>query len=76
MSPEPWRISLLSGILLRPAVWPQQIWAENWGGVVPFFGGELGIYFKDFPRTARLAYNIGVNLPVHVNCNLNGTTEL
>jgi len=24
---------LLSGILIHPAVWPQQIWAENWGAV-------------------------------------------
>jgi len=23
--------SLLSGISIHPAVWPQQLWAENWG---------------------------------------------
>jgi len=27
--------SLPSGILIHPAIWPQQIWAENWGGAVP-----------------------------------------
>ena len=29
------------GILIHPAVWPQQTWAENWG-LCPFFGGGLG----------------------------------
>ena len=29
--------SLLSGILVHPAIWPQQIWAENWGAV-PLWG--------------------------------------
>jgi len=30
------------GILIHPAVWPQQTWAENWAAVPPFGGGELG----------------------------------
>jgi len=25
-----------------PLNWPQQIWAENWVGLCPFGGGELG----------------------------------
>jgi len=25
-------ISVLSGILIHPVVWPQQTWVENWGG--------------------------------------------
>jgi len=29
--------SLPSGILIHPAVWPQQTWAENWG-TVPLWG--------------------------------------
>jgi len=29
-----------SGILIHPAIWPQQIWAENWG-LYPFGKGEL-----------------------------------
>jgi len=33
--------SIPSGILIHPAIWPQQIWAENWG-LCPFGGGELG----------------------------------
>jgi len=33
--------SVPSGILIQPAVWPQQTWAENWWAV-PFWGGELG----------------------------------
>jgi len=32
--------SLPSGILIRPAIWPQQIWAENWGGLCPFGEGS------------------------------------
>ena len=30
-----------NGILIHPAVWPQQTWAEI-GGCVPICGGELG----------------------------------
>jgi len=33
-------IAVPSGILIHPAVWPQQTWAENWGAaVLPHFGG-------------------------------------
>jgi len=35
--------SLPSGILIHPAIWPQQMWAENWR-LWPFGGGELGPY--------------------------------
>jgi len=31
-----------SGILIYPAVWPQQTWAENWEGAMPFFWGGAG----------------------------------
>ena len=35
--------SISSGILMHPTVWPQQKWAENWGGgSAAFLGGELG----------------------------------
>jgi len=30
-----------SDILIHAAIWPQQIWAENWG-LCPFGEGELG----------------------------------
>jgi len=33
--------SIPSGILIHPAIWPQQICAENWG-LCPFGEGELG----------------------------------
>ena len=33
--------SLPSGILMHPASWPQQIWAENWGPV-PHWGRRAG----------------------------------
>jgi len=32
--------SLPSGILIHPVIWPQQIWAENWG-LRPLLGREL-----------------------------------
>jgi len=41
MSPVPRPISLPSGILTHPAIWSQQIWAENWG-LLLFGGGEAG----------------------------------
>jgi len=33
------------GILIHPAVWPQQTRAENWVGAVPFVG-ELGLHTR------------------------------
>jgi len=32
--------SVPSGILIHPAVWPEQTWAENWG-LCPFGGGRM-----------------------------------
>jgi len=40
MSPGPTPASVPSGILIHPTVWPQQTWAEHWGGAP--FRGELG----------------------------------
>jgi len=37
-SPAPRPTSIPRGILIHPAIWPQQIWAEN-SGYVPIFGG-------------------------------------
>ena len=34
-SPGPRPTPIRSGILVHPAIWPQQIWAENWG-LCPF----------------------------------------
>ena len=39
--PGPRPSSMPSGILIHAAIWPQQIWAENWG-LCPFRGGEVG----------------------------------
>jgi len=41
MSLGPMPTSLPSGILTHPAIWPQQIWAKNWGAV-SFWGRGLG----------------------------------
>ena len=32
--------SVPSGILIHPAVWPQQIWAKNWGRLCPGLWGR------------------------------------
>jgi len=34
-------ISVSSGILIHPAVWPQETWTENWG-LCPFWRGGAG----------------------------------
>ena len=41
MLPRPRPTIVPSGILIHPAVWPQQTWAKN-GGVPLFGGGEAG----------------------------------
>ena len=41
MSPGPRSTSIPSGILIHPAVWPQQTWAENWGAE-PLLGKGAG----------------------------------
>jgi len=38
MSLGPRPTALASGILIHSAIWPQQIWIENWGNV-PLWGG-------------------------------------
>jgi len=40
LGPRP--TSIPSGILIYAAIWPQQTWANNWGGSPPFWGEELG----------------------------------
>jgi len=35
-------ISIPSDILIHAAIWPQQIWAENWRWAVPLWGGGSG----------------------------------
>jgi len=40
-SPWPRPCSISSDILIHAAIWPQQIWAKNWG-LCPFGGGRAG----------------------------------
>jgi len=49
MSPRPRPTSVPSGILIQPAVWPQQTWAENWG-LCPFRERELGPHLTQCGR--------------------------
>jgi len=35
--------SIPSGILIHAAIWPQQIWAENWVGAQPLWGRQSWI---------------------------------
>jgi len=46
-----------SGILIHPAIWPQQMWAENWGSPPPFGGGELG---PQTPHLTQCGYGGGL----------------
>ena len=53
-SPGPNPTSIPSGSLIHPAIWPQQIWAENWGLRSPLWGTEAGSPFNTMwpgPRT-------------------------
>jgi len=52
MSPGPRPASLPSGILINPANWPQQTWAENGWGLSPF-GGELGLHLTQMSLGRR-----------------------
>ena len=60
MLPGPRPTYLPSGILIHPAVWPQQTWAENCGGrglCAPFLGGGAGSPFNTMwpgPRPTSL----------------------
>ena len=47
---SPWlrTTSIPSGIFIHPAIWPQQIWAENWG-LCRFWGGEMGPHLTQWP---------------------------
>jgi len=42
MSLGPWPISVPIGTWIHPIIWPQQIWAENWGVCDPLGERELG----------------------------------
>jgi len=63
LGPRP--TSLPSGILIHPAIWPKQIWAEI-GGLCPFEEGELGphliqcgqggVYIRAVRHTCSLHY--------------------
>jgi len=47
MWPGPRPTFVPSGVLIRPAVWQQQTWAENWRVVPPFWGRELGPHLTE-----------------------------
>jgi len=57
MWPGPRPTYVPSGILINPAIWPQQTWAEIWEGLCPLFfgGGELGSRVTQCRLGRRLA---------------------
>ena len=64
-SPGPRPTSVPSGILVHPAVWPQQTWAENWG-CTPL--GEVGAGFPSNtilsgPRSTSMPFGILMHPP-------------
>jgi len=60
-SPGPRFTSVPSGILIHPAVWPQQAWDKNWVGTVPLgyisVGESLDI-FNHFYAVHAESYRI------------------
>ena len=46
--PGPRPTVIPSGMLIRPAVWPQQTWAKN-GSCALFWGGEMGPHLTECP---------------------------
>ena len=46
-------ISILSGILIHPAIWPQQTWAKKWGLLCPFLGRGAGSPSNTMSRGQR-----------------------
>jgi len=58
ISPGPRPTSVPSGILIHPAIWPQQTWAKSGGGLLcPFLGQKLGPYLPQC--------SLGRGLPPH-----------
>ena len=61
--PEPRPTSIPSGILVHPAISPQQIWAENWG-CAPLGRGKLGPHLtqcgqsRGLPACSVLSWSI------------------
>jgi len=50
MWPGPMPTSIPSSILIHPAIWPQQIWAETWGGCAPLDEGQVGPHLTQCTR--------------------------
>ena len=55
-SPGPRPSSIPSDILIHAAIWPRQIWTENWGGLCPFGGGGAGSPSNTMWRGPRPTY--------------------
>jgi len=53
--------SLPSGILIYPAVWPQQTWAENWG-LYPLGEGKLGPHLTQCGQSRGLYLHVRFHL--------------
>jgi len=66
-SPGPRFTFVPSGILIHPAVWPQQTWAENWG-LRPLFGEGSRV-----PIQHQVAW---AEAHLHANCHLNPSSRL
>jgi len=65
MSPGPTSTSLSSGILMHPAVWPQQTSAKNWaGGRAPLGGRSPSNTMWQGPRPSSIQSAILIHVAV------------
>jgi len=68
MWPSPKPTFIPSGILIHPAIRPQQTWAENWG-VVPLLGVGLGLHLTQCSQGRGLPDNFPSYPPDNHHCS-------
>jgi len=73
VSPGPRTTSVPSGILINPAISPQQTWAENWGLCPHPFWGKLGPHLTQCRLDQRLPSYIKWHIDqCNIFCTIHG----
>jgi len=75
MLPGPRPTSVSSSMLIHPAVWPQQTWAENWRAVPPFFGGARSLSDTTWPGPRPISLPSGILIHPTVWPQYNNVTD-